>query len=192
MKILTIDIRTIDKDLGVNSPESVTVTGTDEVLNIVRQKTGFGYKRFFICNRCNERRERLYLFTNTLNVYCRSCSPINIYRGIQNTTKGGTEYIEYRMKRLAKDYKINFKYPFNYMLQSLSRPKYMRHEKWREGLRKLQILENMRFQTIIYKTKYKPEFINYVLDHQALIRYDLYHLQKYIIDWHKVVRELKA
>lgn len=62
------------------------------------------------------------------------------------------------------------------------RPKYMIYKKWEERLIKLQILENMRNQTIFFKKKYSTSLINRTLDIYKYI-HSLPKLVKYFIDW---------
>lgn len=175
-----IDIRQI-QDLGVDTKKGFLILDKPYPnIHFAHQETGFGSKSFFICPTCGSRRVKLYVIKN--NIYCRSCSPISPYKGIQNSTKGGERELAYRIKKIAKEYKINYRFPFSYWEYVFDRPKYMRVKKWQDGLRKMQIMENMRFQNILYKTTYEPKLINFIFEN-CLYRYSLKDIQEYVIDW---------
>lgn len=181
MIIHNLDIRDIDnrwKEYG-----SIQIESNKQIVEIAEQKTGYGVKHFLICPRCSNRREKIYQIDYKYT-YCRSCMPINIYRGIQNNTKGGEAELHYRMIKTAKEYRIKDReFPFDYMDLIFSRPKYMRHKKWIEGIRKLQALENMRFQNILYKNKYDSKTIDHVFKNR-LYTYNLIEMRDNFIDWY--------
>lgn len=182
----------IIQSLGINEVKDIvksdkfSIKGMDCPIYIDEQKTGFGYKKFFICPDCGERRTKLYII-NMCNIYCRTCSPKGPCEGITHTTRGGTDEIEYRMARVAAIYKIPLKYPFQFYDVIWKRPKYMRYEKWEEGLYKLQVLENMRFQTIFFKKKYSASVINRVLNY-CPCKYSMLELMKYLINWEEYLK----
>ena len=159
-------------------------------IEVTEQKTGFGYKLFLVCPRCGARRTKLYMQDN--NLICRSCIPMNIYEPIQNGTKGGTRYIDYRMRKIARKYGIKIVLPFNYITMALSRPKYVRCDTWEKVARQLQVLQSFRAQSIycgIGKHKiYSVKEINYVLNN-CLYVYDLDELYDYMfgIDWTRII-----
>lgn len=134
---------------------------TDKVrtLTISPQKTGFGIRYFLVCPACGRRFQRLYLCGNRL--LCRTCGNIPVYRGIQNSTKGGYTEIEYRMERFAGKHDIEFTYPFDYMNFLLDERVHSRG--FRDKLRVLQALENMRFQCIFFRSKYGTRTVRSVL-----------------------------
>lgn len=161
----------------------VEVSATKDKIYFTKQVTGYGIKNFFECPRCNSRRENIYLIDHKY-IYCRGCIPINIYKGIQNNTKGGDEELYYRMKQVAKECNIKeWEFPFNYMELIFNRPKYMRVKKWEEGIRKLQALENMRFQYILYKNKYNSKAIDHVFKNR-LYTYTLLEMRNNFINWY--------
>lgn len=175
-----LDIRHVIEQLG-DVKAIIGVEGID--VGIEEQKTGYGVKKFLECPRCYQRREKLYVY-NVNDIYCRSCSPISPYKAIQNSTKGGEPELEYRMHRVAKEYGFkDWEFPFNYMEVLLDRPKYYRHKKWEEGIRKMQALENMRFQNILYKNRYRSKEINHVFNNR-LYSYNLRHMRDKFIDWY--------
>lgn len=150
------------------------------------QKTGFGEKRLFQCPVCGARRSYLYIDFNNKEVFCRGCSPYrSLYWGIQNTTKGGQQQIEYMMGRIANKYNIEFKFPFTYYQLILKKPKRMHNESWNKVLRQLQILENMRTQAIFYERYLSSQTINYVLKN-CLYEFTLEEIEKYLLDWQHV------
>ena len=181
MIMQSIDIKGLDKSL--KNREYIEVQATKDKIYLSEQTTGFGVKKFFICPRCSSRRETIYLI-NYKYICCRSCSPYNIYKGIQNGTKGGETEIHYRMKQVAKEYGIaDWEFPFDYMQLLFSRPKYMRVKKWEEGIRKLQALENMRFQNILYKNKYNSKTIEHVFKNR-LYTYTSLDMRNEFINWY--------
>lgn len=180
-KFYIMDIRNVPPEYR----ERFNIYDTD--IYISEQKTGFGVKRFMVCPYCGKRRERLYIVNESL-IYCRTCLPngLSIYKGLTHSTDGGTREIEYRMKRAAHKYKIPIrKWPFSYIDVLFDRPKYYRIKKWDEGLRVLQILENLRTQTIFYSNTYKPEIIDRLIKGH-LYDYSLPELEKWLYNWYEV------
>ena len=51
-----------------------------QIIKIEYQKTGFGYKKLFVCPVCGARRQFLYLHDYTLHFVCRNCKGSNVYR----------------------------------------------------------------------------------------------------------------
>lgn len=181
-----IDIRDVPKEIK----HVVTFQNTKyPKVHLSYQKAGFGSKRFFICPHCGERREYLYIVQNTLA--CRNCLTISPYWGIQNTTKGGHTYIEYKMNKLARKYGIKIKYPFSYYQLLLDKPKNMHYATWERVARQLQILENMRNQAIFYNSFLEPSEITYVLKH-CLYYFDLCTLNDRFISWKAVMQNSKS
>lgn len=151
-------------------------------VKFARQKTGFGYKVFMVCPQCGERRVKLYLIDRYL--ICRTCIPINVYKGMQHTTKGGCDYITYIMGRFAQKNGIDFKrHPFHYY--EYDKPKYKHWDKWRDSLTIMQALANMRFQTIFMKKIWDTKTIDSVLNfnNKLLYIYDLVELDERILNW---------
>jgi hypothetical protein len=108
-----------------------------------------------------------------------------IYKGITYTTRGGTDEIQYRMSRIATAYNIPLKYPFNYLDVIFERPKYMRTKKWTEGLYKLQILENMRNQTIFFNERYDAKVIRQIFE-KHLYYHTIAELRNYFFNWYSL------
>jgi len=151
-------------------------------IDFTKQKTGFGEKIFMVCPRCGYRRTKLYLLNGRL--LCRRCYPINVYREIQNTTKGGCDYLSYKMYRFGKAHGFDFeRHPFHYY--NFDMPKYKHHDKWQENLNIMQALANMRFQTIFLRRIWNKDTINSVLTrtNSLLYLYDLEDMEKYCMNW---------
>lgn len=146
------------------------------------QKTGYGQKRFFVCPGCEKRVEYLYITEKDI-LKCRQCSGIR-YKGIQDTTKGGYDEIAYRMKRYARKHDIDFDFPFTYL--AFANDKRCNKQKFRHCLVVLQALENMRFQTLFYKTRYTSKLLNQVISgkHPLLHLLTLSDLREWLYDWH--------
>lgn len=180
------------KDIKASRTDNVRLKVNDKLIDIGidRQKTGFGYKRFLLCPNCDERRTKLYIY-GPADIYCRSCSPYGPYEGITHTTKGGTSSITYRMYRLAADYKIELEFPFSYYQTFNKKPKYMRWDKWNRGVKQLQILENMRFQTIFFDRKYDASLIKFILENHDRVNYNLCDIKENLYDWGAIARRLR-
>ena len=74
---------------------------------------------------------------------------MNPCRGIQYTTRGGYQFIEYKMDRFAQKHGIeNINWPFWYL--EYVKPKRHRWERWERTLKILQALESMRNQSIFF------------------------------------------
>lgn len=118
-------------------------------VELAKQKTGFGEKYFFVCPSCGARRTKLYTCGNRL--LCRECGPYKPYKGITHTTPGGERYIRYKMARLMqKNGLIEQSCPFDYLEYLDQRKPRGRWDKFRFTLKRLQALETMRFQAILY------------------------------------------
>jgi hypothetical protein len=158
-------------------------------IEIVKQRTGYGYKLFIVCPLCGSRRIKLYSYHDSL--VCRGCYPFRLYKNMTDTTKGGYEEISYRMSRVAAKYGVQINHPFSYHQMLLNKPKYMHNRTWEGLTRQLQMLANMRFQAIFMKKKYSSELIKYALGH-CLYLYSLSDLDKYLIDWYGCVSVMKS
>lgn len=177
-----IDIRQLKGKIKDDAQSVVIKTGDKKQTVILEyQKVGYGQKRFFVCPVCSKRVEQLY---PTKTIWkCRKCSGVLPYQGIQNNTKGGYEEIAYRMKRYAKKQEIDFTFPFDYTQFALD--KRNRKPKFRENLKILQALENMRFQCIFQKVRFQNKTIRAVLSgkHILLQVTTLQDLQNNVYDW---------
>lgn len=138
---------------------------------IDKQKTGFGYKSFFLCPECGERRTKLYSKEAEMtNLICRSCIDTNIYKNRTDLyDEGGTELIEYKFYTFLQhiNYKnalTNMHIPFDYRFYWNTKPKYMRYDKFNLILKQLTALSAMRDVIILQKYKYNVKDINKVLD----------------------------
>ena len=155
------------------------VTEEYGTINIVKQKTGYGYKRFFECPNCGARVRYLYL-EDTFK--CRHCLGHSVYSGTKNIYPGGDTYLCRLMLKIAKKYGIKFKVPFDYRLHALERPKYMRHDKWMKVMYQLQTLENMRFNIWLSGGTIEIKVIKHYLN-EGLYDFTLQELQQRIIIW---------
>lgn len=118
-----------------------------QTLSFTKVQVGYGKKNFFRCPICGRNATRLY-FDNHL-FRCLECCRSNPYKGIQNTTRGGDDYIGYKMERFAAKAGIGqFDYPFDYLKHP--RPKGKHWSKWNKNLAIMQSLENMRTQSIFF------------------------------------------
>jgi len=110
-------------------------------------KVGFGIRHYFICPVCGHNQEKLTF--DGAKFACFRCVGVNPYSGIQTTTRGGDEFIAYKMQRFAEKHRIeNFRFPFDYC--EYPRPYRRKAEKWHNAIKILQALESMRFQSIVF------------------------------------------
>lgn len=149
---------------------------TGKYIDLCKQKTGFGYKSFFICPYCGEVRAKLYYSNEADELRCRSCINENIYKYRTNLyDEGGTDLIYYKMFKLAKSIGIDSKdleFPFEPLKYIWNKPKYMRRDKYETVIRQLIILEQWRMNVIIFKTKYSTKYINELLENIATQSYE--------------------
>lgn len=146
-------------------------------VRIDKQKTGFGYKRFFICPHCYHRVQHIYLGDA---IRCRHCKNRRTYKSITDAYRGGEVYIRYKMERIAAKYGLIIKYPFDYRFYE--KPKYTHSSTWDRVLRRLQTLENMRFSVIMFGGTVSTKVIKYYLN-EGLYTFSVEELRKCIISW---------
>ena len=133
--------------------------GNQQNIRFSKVQVGYGFKNFLVCPICGQNRAKLYLEGKLFK--CAVCCSVKPYRGIQNTTKGGNEYLGYKMKRFAHKVGIGgFEYPFEYLRHIC--PKGKNQDKWRYNLKIMQAFENMRSQSIFSGKVWKSETIKSV------------------------------
>lgn len=183
--MLRIDIKQVPKEYK----ESVTLKSYG-VLPITRQKTGYGYKRFFLCPSCGNRVQYLYLRDGGA-ARCRHCLPQRIYKDRTDVYPGGEDHITYLMQKIANKNKITLEFPFDYISAIFQRPKYVRRSKWEKVLRQLQTLENMRFMVIMFKGTIDTKVIRYYLN-DGIYDLSLSDLKNRLIIWTLPARFMSA
>lgn len=169
------------KDIPNNYTEKVKIRENNSYVFITKQNTGFGAKRFLICPNCDSRRANLYLYQGFM--LCRSCLPFDIYKYRRNLyDEGGTRLIEWYMNKLLRCIGINtFSYPFHYWQHIGSKPIHTRQEKFLDTLKKVQVLENMRFSAIIAGKQFTAVDIKKYISKAYIDRYTLQYLDTYVI-----------
>lgn len=171
---------------------AVTIGGNDsrkeQTIDLHRERSGCCDRLFFLCPSCGKKSVVLYLSGKGWT--CRTCCPVSPYEGIQNKTKGGADEIGYRMKRYANLKGISFDYPFSYTAFALDDR--TQQEAFRNSLKVLQALENMRSQALFFGSRYKVTEIRQVttLKHPLMKTCTLEDLIDNFYDWHtgKVIR----
>ncbi len=150
-------------------------------VRIVMQRTGFGYRRYFLCPSCSRKCEKLHLLSN--GFHCHRCMPFDLYgfrRGLYD--EGGDRLITWHMMKLGYTIGIDpIEYPFHYWRYVLERPKSMRQEKYRKTLLKLQILENMRLATLICGCIFTGTDIKKYTSELFIKHFDLWQVDDYLI-----------
>nr|DAZ38690.1 MAG TPA: NUDIX domain protein [Caudoviricetes sp.] len=181
MKLACLDISTIPKPKKAGKSIIAALGEEKYRLQLSDQKTGFGIRKFFVCPECGQRKTKLFIEkTSKSGFKCADCMGLNLYKPIQNGTKGGYREIEYRMERYAAKRGIIIKkWPFAFFDYD-DDPRYHKSS-FQKALKILQALENMRGQNIFFKTTYKLEKIKTVLTgkHPNLQRYSIFELQRY-------------
>ena len=148
-----------------------------QIIYLKKVQVGYGQRTYFICPCCGENAVKLYIDKNLYK--CHHCCALKPYYGIQNTTKGGYEYLGYKICRFANKCGISkVKFPFNYY--DYPKPKGKHQDKWNRNLKILQALENMRMQSILYNKIWKSKTIKSVEQGKnKFLILDLYELQRY-------------
>lgn len=123
-------------------------------------KQTYGQRPYMRCPLCGKRVRRLYISDGWSSWKCRRCAGINLYKGIQNTTKGGADELYYRIKRYDEQHDIQITFPFNYCDYAGDDRIY--NERFVKHLKVLQALENMRFMCLFFGDLYKPAVIRMV------------------------------
>lgn len=132
-----------------------------QFVSLRKVHVGKGERTFFICPCCGRNAYKLYL-DRTNNFKCVQCTSANPYEGIQNTTRGGCDYLEYKMERFSIIYGIGqFEYPFDY--KQHQKPKWKHRDKWNKNLAIMQALENMRQQSIFFNKIWNTKTIKNVI-----------------------------
>lgn len=120
-------------------------------IDIVKQKTGFGYKKFFKCPFCGQRRQNLYYSESDLKFACRSCININVFRYRTNLYDGNVaNVISYKVAKVMKELNANTSHVsmFNLIEHIPDKPKYMRWDKYEISVKRLYFLHWMWEQCI--------------------------------------------
>lgn len=130
-------------------------------IEVVHQKTGFGYKKLFKCPYCGKRRKYMYFVSDTDKLACRECIGCNIYAYRTNLYDGNIEnVIKYKILMLLYDLKADIK--SGNMLNLLSnipdKPKYMRWSKYEIKCKQLYFLYHI-YWGVVNETidRFKPK-----------------------------------
>lgn len=117
-----------------------------QVIDIDYQKTGFGYKKFFRCPYCGERRQNIYFVASELKFACRSCININVFSYRCNLYDGNVaNVISYKVAKIMRELKGNTSQASMYnLIENIpDRPKYMRCDKYELAVKRLYFLHWM-------------------------------------------------
>lgn len=179
MKYNCLDISQIAKEQKSGNCLCVKVGGENFNVQLAEQRTGFGKRKFLVCPECERRTMRLYRRAGTPFV-CDKCAGVNLYKPIQNGTRGGYIELSYRMERYATKQNITFSCPFDYA-EFANDPR-NGDAAFRKSLMILQSLENMRSQNIFFKTTYSQAKIKAVLTgkHPLLSEKSLYEMKRWL------------
>ncbi len=167
--------KTIPKDCT----DTVRIHGA--MVHIQRQKVGKGSRRLLVCPCCGKGRLHLYVHQDAL--MCRECLPFDLYQYRRNMyDSGGTELLKWNMHKLLASVGIHqYKYPFDYLAHAFDRPRYMPHEKFSRIMKKVQMLENMRFAVNFAGKRFNAAEIKYYISDEFLQQYDFLDLRSRVL-----------
>lgn len=158
---------------------AVTVAGI--AVRMVPQRTGFGWRRYFLCPSCGRKCAKLHQIVEGL--HCQSCSPVDLYayrRGLYD--EDSHHLIVWHMHKLAAT--INdepIQYPYHYFNYPIEPPQGMSHERYRKTLLRLQILENMRYAAIAHGCRFTGADIRHYISERFISLFDLWQVADYQI-----------
>jgi hypothetical protein len=161
-------------------------SGETQDIHFTAVNVGYGLKRFFVCPFCARDCVKLYYDGNVFK--CRLCAPVKLYNGIQNTTKGGSDYLYYKMVRFATKNGIGtIRMPFKYWNYPV--PKNKHADKWLKNIAILQALENMRNQSIFFNTIWNNKTIQSIEsgNNRLLDALSLFDLEKWFYNFDKSI-----
>lgn len=142
------DFKTMSNDYTLTELQSI---------DVVKQKTGFGYKKFFKCPHCEHKRQNLYFVEDTLNFVCRECIDINIYSSRTNLYDGDVKnVILYKSIKIMRSLKTEISHISMYtLIENIPyKPRYMRQDKYELAVKRLYFLHWMWEQC--YTAEYGP------------------------------------
>ena len=121
-------------------------------VQLIRQRTGFGYRRYFQCPTCGRKCGVLNRIEGISGqLFCWKCSPIDFYAYRRNMhDEGGQALIIFHMKKLASSIGISIKFPYCCIDYFDECPPDMRWTRFYRVLEKLSRLENLRVIAIHY------------------------------------------
>lgn len=156
-----IDINNIDR-------YSLDRISEDLGISTAKQRTGYGYKTFFICPECGARRVKLYYEDG--EYLCRKCLKLNYPRqqiydeDLTHVITRNTVLILYKLKVPHKDIRDMLSkiatYPREYSSDGtqymflINKPIGMHYKTYFKYLRRLDILEKARVSFLLLKDTY--------------------------------------
>lgn len=152
------------------SDKEMIIYKDDKLLNrigIARQKTGFGYKRYFICPVCKGRRTRLY--SDNKGFVCRNCLDVDIYAARKNMYDEDMQrIIGLKIATLLKKIKATERYAPIDVADCIPRekPKYMREERYSITVMRIYFLDWVYWNIEISGEKYTIREINQMLEEE--------------------------
>ena len=133
-------------DVPNENQDIITVADTD--VQIILQRTGFGYRRYFICPFCDSKCGKLHRISKKL--HCPSCTPLDLYAYRRNLyDEGGTTLIVWQTKRLARKIGItDIRFPFDLVDYLDTQPPGVSWRRYIKTLERIQRMERLRFLII--------------------------------------------
>ena len=156
-------------DVPKKYQDSITINRIN--VRLISQRTGFGYRRYFLCPSCGRKCGKLHAYKDQLN--CQICTPHDLYGYRQNLyDEGGERLISWHMERLARKIGIKIIYspreriaskkagehvldfPFDFLDYYDKPPRGMSRARYIKALLKLQAMERLRFNAIFFGCRY--------------------------------------
>lgn len=149
-------------------------------IEIVRQPTGYGSKRLFLCPTCKDRRAKLIIIAGA--ICCRGCAPFDVYRERRSLyDEGGYSLIVWHMRKTARAAGLPLEFPFKYYRYIDPTLRYKKAEARRKALHKLQMLENMRFSAIAFSMTFAGKQIREYTAPAFMEQFTLWQLERFIV-----------
>lgn len=117
-------------------------------VRITQQRTGFGYRRYFLCPCCGRKCGKVHLYEEVL--YCQRCIPLSLYRYRQGLyDEGGSALIVWHMERLAEKVGIKrIKFPYWFLDYPDKSPLGIGSKRYLKTLLTIQAMERLRTAAI--------------------------------------------
>ena len=164
-----------------------------QTIKIEYQRTGFGYKKFFVCPVCGARRQFLYLHDDSLCFVCRKCLGSNVYK---ERTSIYDENIENIIKyKIVQQLKLLSNPIAKVCMIDLpegvpQRPRYMREDKYSLIYMRIAFLTWMYWQHVGGKQDFTVSEINEMLEEtNTLFAYDTFLFRCFYPETDLIIRE---
>lgn len=164
-----------------------------QIIKVEYQRTGFGYKKFFMCSVCGAHRQFLYLHDDSLRFVCRKCLGSNVYK---DRTSIYDENIENIIKyKIVQQLKLLSNPIAKVSMIDLpgglpQKPRYMRYEKYHLIVARITFLTWMYWEHLGGKRDFTVTEINEMLEEtNTLFAYDTFLFRCFYPEADLIIRE---